>query len=107
MEPCPVHVEGRVAELVQDREPRLGHVCEQPVERPLPLGLAELQHQLRGLPESRGRPAEVAAIPRAVAMRVLPRPVRPQKTRSPASRTNASKSISSRPQPSGNATSGQ
>ena len=36
------------------QEPRLGHVGEQPVERPLPLGLAELQHQLRGPPEPRG-----------------------------------------------------
>lgn len=53
-EPRPVHVEGHVAELVQDQEPRLGHVGEQPVERPLPLGLAELQHQLRGLPEPHG-----------------------------------------------------
>lgn len=50
-EPRPVHVEGHVAELVQDQEPRLGRVGEQPVERPLPLGLAELQHQLRDLPE--------------------------------------------------------
>ena len=53
-EPRPVHVEGHAAELVQDQEPRLGHVGEQPVERPLPLGLAELQHQLRGPPDSRG-----------------------------------------------------
>mgnify|MGYP007124259832 CR=1 FL=1 len=50
----PVDVEGHVAELVQDQEPRLGHVGEQPVDRPLPLGLAELQHQLRGLPEPHG-----------------------------------------------------
>lgn len=50
-EPRPVHVEGHVAELVQDQEPRLGRVGERPVERPLPLGLAELQHQLRDLPE--------------------------------------------------------
>lgn len=39
-------------DLVQ--EPRLGHVGEQPVERPLPLGLAEAQHQLCGLPEPHG-----------------------------------------------------
>lgn len=32
-QPRPVHVEGHVAELVQDQEPRLGHVGEQPVRR--------------------------------------------------------------------------
>lgn len=53
-EPRPVHVEGHVAELVQVQQPRLGHVGEQPVERPLPLGLAEPQHKLRGLPEPHG-----------------------------------------------------
>ena len=52
--PRPVHVEGHVAEPVQDQEPRLGHVGEQPVERPLPLGLAEPRHRPRGLPEPHG-----------------------------------------------------
>jgi hypothetical protein len=54
-----------------------------------------------------GWPAEVAAMLRAVAMWVLPRPVRPQEARSPASRANASEHIPSRPQPSGRATLGQ
>lgn len=53
-QPRPVHVEGHVAELVQDQQPRLGNVGEQPVERALPLGLAQLQHQLGRLPEPHG-----------------------------------------------------
>lgn len=53
-QPRPVHVEGHVAEFVQRQEPRLGHVGEQPVERPLALGLAQLQHQLGRLPEPHG-----------------------------------------------------
>lgn len=65
-------------DLVQ--EPRPVHVDEQPAERPLPLGLAEPQHQLRGLPEPHGAAAEVAAIPRAVAMWILLSPARPQGT---------------------------
>lgn len=76
-EPRPVHVEGHVAELVQDQEPRLGRVGEQPVERPLPLGLAELQHQCAICQNLTRWPAEVAAILRAVAMWILPRPVLP------------------------------
>lgn len=40
--PRPVHVEGHVAELVRDQQPRLGHVGEQPVERPLASGHGRL-----------------------------------------------------------------
>ena len=53
-QPRTVHVEGHVAELVQDQQPRLGNVGEQPVERALPLGLAQPRHQLGRLPEPRG-----------------------------------------------------
>ncbi len=53
-QPRPVHVEGHVAELVEDEQPRLGHVGEQPVEGAVALGLAELEHQLGGLPEPHG-----------------------------------------------------
>jgi hypothetical protein len=52
--PRTVHVEGHVAELVQDQQPRLGHVGEQPVQRALALGLAQPRHQLGGLPEPHG-----------------------------------------------------
>ena len=33
--PRPIHVEGHVAELVQDEEPRPGDIREQPAGRPL------------------------------------------------------------------------
>lgn len=76
-EPRPVHVEGHVAELVQDQEPRLGRVGEQPVERPLPLGLAELQHQLRDLPEPHKVARRGRGDPEGGGMWILPRPVLP------------------------------
>lgn len=53
-QPRPVHVEGHVVELVQDQQPRLGYVGEQPVRRALPLGLAQPRHQPGRLPEPRG-----------------------------------------------------
>lgn len=44
---APVHVEGHVAELVQDQQPRLGHVGGQPVQRALALVFRQafLSHQ--------------------------------------------------------------
>ena len=52
--PRPIHVKGDGAELVQDQQPRLGHVGEQPVQRALALGLAQPRHELGRLPEPHG-----------------------------------------------------
>ena len=53
-QPCAVHIEGDVAEPVQDEEPCPGDIREQPAGRPLALGLPQLEHQLRGLEEPHG-----------------------------------------------------
>lgn len=47
----PVDVEGHVAELVEDDQVGAGEVPEQAVEGAVAFGLAELEHELRGLPE--------------------------------------------------------
>jgi hypothetical protein len=47
----PVDVEGHVAELVEDDQIGAGEVFEQTVEGAVAFGLAELEHELRGLPE--------------------------------------------------------
>lgn len=47
----PVDVEGHVAELVEDDQVGTGEVPEQAVEGAVAFGLAELEHELRGLPE--------------------------------------------------------
>ncbi len=52
-----VHVEGDVAEPVEDHEPGPADVRQQPVERPLALGLAEPEHERRGLEEAHRHPA--------------------------------------------------
>ena len=47
----PVEAHGRVAELVEDDQVGTGEVPEQAVEGAVAFGLAELEHELRGLPE--------------------------------------------------------
>ena len=66
-----------VAELVEDDQVGAGEVFEQTVEGAVAFGLAELEHELRGLPEPHAPAPFDGEHAQAVARWVFPRPVLP------------------------------